>query len=102
MHHLLMGYPLHDLMWDHDDTNGLSNRRSKLRLATKPQNQWNIGKRNGRSRFKWVSWNRRNGKWQAALTANRKPYFVGCFDNEVEAARAANEIAGRSTGCLPG
>lgn len=76
---------------DHINGNGLDNRRSNLRGATRRQNCCNRGTQvNNTSGHKGVSWHKGKGKWQAYITVNRKRIYVGCFDslNEAAAARA--------------
>lgn len=51
-------------------------------------------KREGRSsRFKGVYWLARNKKWRAKITSEGKAWSLGCFDEEIAAARAYDEAA---------
>jgi len=74
---------------DHENCNGLDNRRLNLRLATHQQNAWNtpITKANS-SGFKGVSWNKQKRKWEARISAGESKKFLGYFDAP-EAAHAA-------------
>jgi hypothetical protein len=76
---------------DHINTDGLDNRISNLRPATRDQNQRNVGitKRNT-SGAKGVSLHH-TGKWRAKIYAGRE-YYLGSFAT-VEEARAAYERA---------
>jgi hypothetical protein len=85
MHSLITGWP----MTDHRNGNGLDNQRSNLRSATKAQNNFNQRPRaNTSSRFKGVTWNKRLGKWQAAIKVNGKSRHLGVFASEEKAAEA--------------
>lgn len=74
---------------DHIDGNGLNNRRSNLRLATRKQNNYNkkISK-NSKSGHKGVTWNKQRKKWKAQIVVNGKYFWLGYFDNPEEAHRA--------------
>ena len=68
---------------DHENGNGLDNRRENLRLATHSQNQRN----RRRTRDKVYKGTRRNGKkWVAHIV-------LGTFASEEEAARAYDHAA---------
>lgn len=78
---------------DHIDNNGLNNRRSNLRHATRSQNLANRPKSRGRCRFKGVYWDANRRLWQAMLRVNGKNRHLGRFADEVEAAKAYNIAA---------
>jgi hypothetical protein len=88
---------------DHEDGNGLNNRRSNLRHATKRQNQQNQKRAYGVSRFKGVYKGKQPGSWKAHLRVNGKMTHIGTFYDEVEAAKAYDESArfhfGEFAGC---
>ncbi len=74
---------------DHIDRNKANNCRSNLRVCTPPENRYNQGKRCGASsQFKGVSYVQRFGKYRASLYFHRHRFWLGLFDDEVEAARA--------------
>ena len=76
---------------DHIDGNGLDNRRSNLRPATKAQNAQNKRPQVGcTSRYKGVSWHKQRQKWCARIGLNGKLKHLGLFKCELEAARAYN------------
>jgi hypothetical protein len=90
MHRFLMrprkGRPV-----DHIDGNGLNNCRSNLRECTLGQNVANQRPRGGSSRF--VGVRRRGDRWQASITCRGRHYSLGCYDDEVEAAKARDRKA---------
>ncbi len=78
---------------DHEEGNLLDCRRSKLRIATVQQNRTNTKKYMGTSKFKGVSWFKRDSRWHAQIRINGKPTHLGYFDDEIEAARVYNAAA---------
>ena len=97
MHRLIMNFP-NSKEIDHINGNKLDNRRSNLRISTRLQNGSNIGKRNGVSKYKGVSWHKGDGKWVAQIHPNRIHIHLGCFDNEEDAAFAYNKAAKKHFG----
>lgn len=88
MHNLIFGVR-DGYRVDHKDGNGLNNRRSNLRWATRAQNAANnSGGVRGRSKFWGVS-----GGWVATIAHNNKRIRIGVFATEEEAARAYDEAA---------
>ena len=80
---------------DHIDNNGLHNRKANLRLASRAQNSWNKRKQRGNhsSKYKGVSFFKREKKWHARIQANGKKIFLGIFKNEIDAAKAYDRAA---------
>ncbi len=98
MHREIMNAPK-GLLVDHIDGNGLNNRKSNLRLCTYSQNARN--KRpspNCYSRYKGVTWHRYHNKWYASIHKSGRSTFLGCFDDEIEAALAYDKMAGELFG----
>lgn len=91
MHRLIM--PGHARV-DHINRNGLDNRRSNLRAATKAQNAINAEKPSGvnTSRFKGVSLVIPR-PWRAALVVDQKQIDLGLHATEEQAARAYDAAA---------
>jgi len=90
MHRMIMR-PRQGYVVDHIDGNGLNNRRCNLRVCTRRQNQANQGPRGGSSRFAGVY--RHKNKWEAAIRCRGKRYYLGLFDDEVQAAKARDRKA---------
>jgi len=83
-----------DLLIDHVDGNSLNNRKNNLRLCTYAQNAHNRQPKSAsRSKYKGLSWHRRNKKWEVSIIKSARKIFVGSFDNETEAAVAYDRKA---------
>lgn len=94
LHRFIMDAPL-GVDVDHKNFNGLDNQRHNLRLATDLQNNAYRIKHDGcTSRFKGVYFSTIRGKWIAQIRRTNAPRHLGCFTDEVEAARAY-DIAAR-------
>jgi hypothetical protein len=62
------------------------------------QNSWNIKRKTGTSRFKGVTWDKREKKWRAQLPHKCKNIHVGDFTDELEAAKAYDQTAKKYRG----
>jgi hypothetical protein len=90
MHNLITGLPY----VDHENGNGLDNRRANLRPASHGQNMGNKRRyRNNASGFKGVSWHRVSGRWVAQASIAGKRCHLGLFDNPIDAALAYDAAA---------
>lgn len=89
LHTFLTGWPL----VDHANGDGLDNRRSNLRPATRSQNAQNTHAATGSSGFKGVAWHRKNRKWQARITVAGVTKSLGYFHDAEEAAKAYDAAA---------
>lgn len=79
---------------DHRDGDGLNNRRSNIRVATKQQNNFNKAiQRNSSSGRKGVSWNASCSKWHAYISVNRRKIYLGLFIDKEDAAKAYEDAA---------
>lgn len=79
---------------DHINGDGLDNRRSNLRAATASQNGMNRGKfAKSHSKFKGVTFSKKDNKWTSRIKANGKRISLGYFRDEMAAAIAYNNAA---------
>lgn len=94
MHREILGITNRHEEVDHKDGNGLDNRRENLRVASLSQNRFNAGKYStNKSGYKGVSFHTATGRWVASIRANNKQFFLGRFDDPVDAARAYDRKA---------
>lgn len=96
----MMHWDILGVKWvDHINGNGLDNRRSNLRKATRSQNhansrKWGSGNnRRTTSRYKGVMWDKREGRWRAAITVQGRRVHLGYHASELSAARAYDKAA---------
>jgi len=74
---------------DHINRNGLDNRRSNLRICTQQQNSLNSSmKKNNRSGYKDIWWDRGREKWFVQVMFRGKKYSVGRFNDLQDALLA--------------
>jgi hypothetical protein len=91
---------------DHENGNGLDNRRENIRICTHQENQWNANKwARATSRFKGVSWEKSRRRWVAAIRLRGKAQrgrpravWLGRFTDEESAARAYDAAARKHFG----
>lgn len=74
---------------DHINGNGLDNRRSNLRHASRSENMWNRApNRRGTSKHKGVYWHCQRNKWCASIQVGKVRKHLGLFETEQAAAEA--------------
>jgi hypothetical protein len=67
---------------------------SQIRVVTHAQNLRNSrGQKNRSSRFKGVSWSAVRKKWRADIKLDSRSKHLGCFESEIDAARAYDRAA---------
>lgn len=77
---------------DHKKHNLLDNRRSKLRVCTKSQNQCNsLLRKDNMSGVKGVFWHTKEKKWRAEIQKNSVRFPLGRFNSLEEAKEAVNK-----------
>jgi len=102
MHYLLLTVPEGKLT-DHQNGNGLDNRRRNLRSCSYAENARNqkTQRRQKSSKYKGVSWHKGQiykgkqykGKWMAHIKINKKTFHLGLFIDEVVAAQTYDQKA---------
>ena len=75
---------------------------TNCRWIMRKQNNWNRGKYStNKSGYKGVSLHKKTGKWQVKITKNGQSYFLGLFDDVIDAAhvydKKARELFGAYT-----
>ena len=99
MHRMVLGIEDPEVEVNHKNDDGLDNRRSNLRIATRLDasrrkiKHKSYGGKPTSSKFKGVCWNKRIGKWASTGTINGKHIHLGYFIDEEDAAKAYNEFA---------
>ena|ERR1044071_2113059 len=79
---------------DHEDRNGLNNRRKNIRPATRQQNVANQGLLSTNSSgFRGVSFRKDSGRWRARIMLNGSLHCLGTFSDRISAARAYDKAA---------
>jgi hypothetical protein len=70
---------------DHVDRNTLNNQRHNLRVVPDSASLHNRNPR-GISKFRGIWWNKEKERWVAEIKKDGKKYWLGYFDDEIEAA----------------
>ncbi len=94
MHRQILGLTDPKIFVDHVDHNGLNNQRYNLRECTILQNNMNrVSVPGSSSKYLGVSWFKPNSIWVAKIRVNGRLKHLGCFNIEIDAAKAYNEAA---------
>lgn len=80
---------------DHENRNGLDNRKKNLRISSSSQNAYNAKKHVDAvtSIYKGVYFVTGRNKWRADIVYDKKRLFLGYFNSEIDAAKAYNEAS---------
>jgi hypothetical protein len=94
MHHVIIDIP-EGLFCDHINHNGLDNRKANLRPATLAQNirHRRKFKSPSRSKYKGLTWRKKEKAWHVRIYTNGKRIFIGSFKDEFAAAHAYDRAA---------
>lgn len=87
LHRLLMA-PAVGVDVDHQNGDGLDNRRSNLRTCTRAQNNANRHAVTSSTGVKGVHYEAFTGRWRAEIQHERRRYKLGRFDTQQQAADA--------------
>lgn len=91
MHRELMGLELGDPRHvDHVNRKTFDNRKANLRIVTRAQQSQNLTPY-GKSKYRGVS-KHRDGKWIARVTLNGTTHYLGLFEGEEDAGKAASDF----------
>ena len=97
MHRLITGAGPRQKV-DHENGNGLDNRRKNLRVCTNAENMRNMRRGRGASKFKGVARFKRDGRWRAYIVVDYRQIQLGYFDSEIDAANAYDAAAAKHFG----
>jgi hypothetical protein len=100
LHHLILGKPKKDMVYDHINHNGLDNRKANLRQVTHAENMRNKRKTKSptTSKYKGVCWLSREKRWFSSIALDGKEKSLGYFNCEICAAAAYDKQAQKSWG----
>jgi hypothetical protein len=96
LHRLILGVNNPKILVDHINGNGFDNRKTNLRLCNCSQNKSNSKKQSiNSSGYKGVFVVKRYNKerYVSYIRHNYKLYYLGVFDNKIDAATAYNDGA---------
>lgn len=77
---------------DHIDHNGLNCQKYNLRISTRSKNAANR-KGYGSSKYLGVGYDISVRRWRVSIQHNKKRSHIGCFKDEIEAAKAYDKKA---------
>jgi hypothetical protein len=101
MHRELLGLTTGDSrQGDHINRDRLDNRRANLRIVTLAENRQNLAAQRGStSAYRGVSWDKQAEKWRASAKLDGKAKFLGTFEREEDAGRAAADFRAEHMPC---
>jgi len=84
---------------DHINGNTLDNRKNNLRICSRTENSRNTKlSKNNSTGYKGVTYYKRDGKYVAKITVDRKRIHIGYFTTLIEAATAYDLMARKHFG----
>lgn len=89
LHRLICNFPKKKAI-DHVDGNKLNNTRANLRICDNKDNvksRNSINKNKKSSQYKGVYFHKKNKNWYSKIMYENKQYHLGCFTEEIEAAK---------------
>jgi flagellar basal body rod protein FlgF len=81
-----------DEIVDHINNDKYDNRRCSLRIASAALNNHNRTK-SKKASSKYFGVSIKGNKWASVITCNGEKYYLGIFENQIDAAKAYNEKA---------
>jgi len=78
---------------DHKDGDGNNNRIANLRRADSQKNKFNRATKLGATPLKGVHLDKRRGVYRSSIMVDRKPIYLGTFEDPILAARAYDRAA---------
>jgi hypothetical protein len=95
MHREILGLkPKDKRKTDHKNHDGLDNRINNIRICTNAQNIRNqMIRKNCSSKYRGVYWAKNCKKWAVSIKVNYKKIHLGCFNSEIDAAKAYDNAA---------
>ena len=95
MHREILGLIRGDgKLTDHQNQNGLDNRKINLRISTKSLNGYNCKMQvTNKSGYRGVSWHNRDKRWHAQIKINGIQMGCGNFSDLIKAAMAFDHAA---------
>jgi hypothetical protein len=93
MHRIVMNAKDDEII-DHINNKKDDNRNCNLRIASFGLNTHNKSKsKNASSKYFGVCFDKKERKWKSQISYNGKNYNLGCFKEEIDAAKAYNKKA---------
>ena len=89
LHNFLLNKPS-SFTIDHINRNPFDNRKSNLRICKQYENNYNKSIKLGKSKEKYISFDRRRNKYRVNFNRNGKQIFIGYFDT-IEQAKSVRD-----------
>lgn len=79
------------LVVNHKDFNKLNNNIDNLEIVTCRENSYHKHLKCS-SNYIGVSWNKTSNKWESNILIDKKPIYIGQFENEIDASNAYQKV----------